>query len=111
MFGSCTLFHSRLTLEKLLCNKTPDLERFEKKNIIYSILCECSLEYLGETCRPLQISLDEHKKNVKMGNTSCSNLAEHVWVKQHYILWDNVKICHIEMKWFERKFKESVSFE
>lgn len=107
-FGLRTAFHSRLTLERLLCNRRPDIEMLDRKNIIYSIPCECGYEYLGETSRPLRVRLEEHKKNVKRGNTASSKLAEHVWEKQHHILWDNVKICDTETKWFERRFKESV---
>jgi hypothetical protein len=44
---------------------------------IYRIPCQCGREYIGETGRPLNIRIREHKYNLREGSIDKSILASH----------------------------------
>src|SRR5579872_4165178 len=63
--------------------------------------------YIGETKRPLDIIINEHKSCTQKGETSRSGIAEHVWENQHRIKWSEAKAIHSEQHWKKRKFIEA----
>jgi hypothetical protein len=74
---------------------------------IYNIPCECGRSYVGETGRPLSISIGEHKFNLKNGLLCKSKLAQHAFEEGHQISWNEAKILQIEVNSRQRKYKES----
>jgi hypothetical protein len=64
-------------------------------------------QYVGETCRPLNVRVSEHKKKVKLGETHNSKLAEHAWEHEHHFNWEQAAPIIFEQNRFKRKFKES----
>ena len=80
---------------------------WKTKNVIYQIPCECGKCYIGETLRPLETRIAEHKKCCKEGN-SVSGVAEHMWSERHNILWDKIGILDKETGWTKRKIKEAM---
>ena len=85
----------------------PRTDMGKKKNVIYKIPCECGDSYIGETLRPLDARIAEHKRCCREGNSS-SGVAEHMWSKQHNIKWDDIKILDNESGWTKRKIKEAL---
>ena len=105
-----SVFTSKQTLRSVLTKTKPEGLQ-DTKNCIYSIPCECGKVYIGETKRPLNTRLEEHKKNCRLGETTKSGVANHVWDEQHTILWNETKIIGKEEHWQKRKFKEAVAME
>ena len=65
-------------------DKPPDSS---KSNVVYSIKCEtCGKEYIGKTCRQLQVREEEHKNNPE------SNVYKHIKETKHVMDWDNINI-------------------
>ena len=60
----------------------------ESKNCIYNIPCDCGKRYIGETCRPLQTRINEHKRNTTNREIDKSKIAEHSWEEKHRFQWD-----------------------
>lgn len=104
-----TVFKSESTLRRHLVRVKPPIEKNQTKNCIYSIPCSCGKVYKGETCRPLKVRVDEHRRAVTRGETEKSGIAYHVWKEKgdHRPLWDEVKIINSEPHWKVRKLKET----
>lgn len=98
-------FRSDKTLRSLLTKTKP--ENNLHKNCIYQIPCECGEVYIGETKRPLDIRVKEHKTHTERGETSRSGIAEHSWSKEHRVRWSEASVVHTESHWKKRKFKEA----
>lgn len=50
--------------------------------VVYMLQCPCGLQYVGQTKRPLQVRLNEHITNIKIGFKNHS-------VSKHYLLTHN----------------------
>ena len=102
-----TAFKTNNTLRSHLTKTKPKRDYQETKDCIYSIRCQCDREYIGESKRPLRVRLEEHKRNVKLGYTDKSRIADHVWAEDHKMSWDEAKILNREPNQFKRKYKEA----
>ena len=56
----------------------PQIDKFEKNNLIYEFDCTCDGFYIGETRRTLMVRLKEHR------NTACSNICAHINMCEKY---------------------------
>lgn len=101
-----TAFKTQNTLRQHLTKTKPENTEQASKNCIYSIPCECNREYIGETKRPLEVRLKEHKNSLKNGETSSSKLAKHAWENDHNFKFKEAKIIHRETHYYKRKFVE-----
>ena len=63
--------------------------------------------YIGETCRPLQTRVNEHKWNTTNGEIDKSKIAEHSWKQKHRFQWGKASILSKEENLRIRKLKES----
>ena len=63
--------------------------------------------YIGETKRPLDVRIKEHRTHTQKGETSRSGIADHAWENQHQIQWSEAQIIHNEQHWKKRKFIEA----
>ena len=103
-----TVFRSNTTLRQKLTKVKPPTTKLQTKNCIYDIPCSCGRSYKGETCRPLSVRLDEHKKATIRGETMKSGMAEHAWSEgDHRPAWEEVTIIDREPHWKVRKIKEA----
>jgi hypothetical protein len=55
---------------------------------IYSIPCECDRSYIGETGRPLDVRLREHRHTLQQGLLEKPKLAQHAYEEGHRVGWD-----------------------
>jgi len=106
-----TAFKSHNTIRQHLIKTKPHNDEQASKNSVYSIPCECDKEYIGETKRPLQVRIKEHKYNVNKGNTANSKLAKHAWDNSHRFKFEETKIIHREPHYLKRKFIEATLIE
>ena len=89
-----TIFTSGSTLRRyLFCVKSP-IDLNMTKNCVYYIPCSCDEVYQGETCHPLKIRLEEHRKAVVRGELENLGMPDHIWKEKgnHLPLWDEIKI-------------------
>jgi predicted GIY-YIG superfamily endonuclease len=77
------------------------------KQCVYSIPCDCGKCYIGETSRPLEVRIKEHKYNLTQGLLKKSKLAQYAYEEGHKIRWNEAKVLKIETNTTYRKYKES----
>jgi hypothetical protein len=65
----------------------------QKKQCVYSIPRDCDRCYIGETSRPLEVCIKEHKTQSLLEK---SKLAQHVYEEGHKICWKEAKVLQIE---------------
>ena len=95
---------------KLCCGIKDQVAPRKKKGIVYSVPCaECPKEYIGESCRNLEVRLKEHDRCVRQGDQMQSAVAEHVCVQGHNIDWDGTKVIDRVSERMERHVKEAVN--
>ena len=77
--------------------RVKDTAPLEKRaGVVYQLPCsECESSYIGETKRPLETRLREHKTAIKRGEVQMSAVAEHAWTNQHKPLWGNARVLDI----------------
>ena len=100
------VFSSNNTLRNQLVNFRPKSQKRDKE-VIYSIPCECSKNYIGETGRPLEVRLKEHQYSLKKRDPDVSKLCEHHFTTGHRFLWDQAEIIGQEQNWKARKVHEA----
>jgi hypothetical protein len=54
----------------------------QMKQCVYNIPCDCGSCYIGETGRPLEVCIKEHKYNLTQGLLEKSKLAQHAYEGQ-----------------------------
>jgi hypothetical protein len=79
----------------------------QTKQCVYSIPCDCGRCYIGETSRPLEVCIREHKYNLIHGLLEKSKLAQHAYGEGHKICWNKARVLQIEPNSTYRKYKES----
>ncbi|XP_046749843.1 uncharacterized protein LOC124413359 [Diprion similis] len=81
---------------------------FDKQsNKVYKISCiDCGKPYIGQSSRCLNTRLNEHKNNCKDSEDHQTALTKHALNLQHQFDFDNVKILHIEPRYYNRLLLE-----
>jgi predicted GIY-YIG superfamily endonuclease len=69
----------------------------QMKQCVYSIPCDCGRCYIGETRRPLEARVKEHKFNVIQGLLEGSELAQHAYAEGHKICVNEAELLQIEL--------------
>jgi hypothetical protein len=85
----------------------PNIDTLDKSHCICRIPFESSRECIGETGRPLNISIRHHKYNLREGYVDKCKLASHAFDEGHRIDWINMKIFQSEPITIYRKYKEA----
>jgi hypothetical protein len=102
-----TVFSAKDTLRsRLIRTKSDKYKKNLNKGVVYSIPCECREEYIGETGRPLEVRVNEHKKNIEKEGVGYSKLVDHALSKKHQIQWKDVKILGRESQEKKREIFE-----
>jgi hypothetical protein len=83
------------TLRGTLRKTGPDREAQQEKQCVYNIPCDCGRCYIGETGRPLEVRIKEHKYNVTQGLLEKSKLVQHAYEEGHKICWKGAKVSQI----------------
>ena len=101
--GISVIFKFENCLRNILINNSPKNDT----NIIYKIpCCDCNGIYLGQTSKPLEIRIKQHKSYVKNYNNN-SAIFRHIFEEDHIINWENSsKIININ-NFLERNIVES----
>jgi hypothetical protein len=83
-FNVRTIFKTKHTLRETM-KTMPVTDAQQTKQCAYSISCECGRCYIGETSRPLEVRIKEHKYNLTQGLLEKSKLAQHAYGEGHKI--------------------------
>lgn len=103
-----TAFKTQNTLRQCLVKTKPKNGTQDSKNCIYRINCKnCARPYYGETKRPLNTRIKEHRENTKKGLVDKSKIAQHCWSENHHMDFEEAKIIHREPHFFKRKLIEA----
>jgi hypothetical protein len=65
------------------------------------------IHYIGETGRPLEVRIKEHKCNLTQGLLEKSKLSQHAYEEGHKICCCEAKILQIEPNTTYKKYKET----
>lgn len=81
----------------------------EPKGTVYKINCSCDASYIGETKRPLEVRIKEHKTSVEKCDMK-SAISEHLSKNpNHKICWNSIeKICSNVENTSLRKMHEAI---
>jgi hypothetical protein len=102
-----TLFKTKHTLRSSLVRTRPKRDPQQTAHCVYSIPCVCGRYYVGETGRPLAVSIREPRHNLKEGLQDKSKLAQHSYEVSHRVGWDEARVLESESNSRYRKYKES----
>ena len=101
-FNVNVVFKNTNTVKQLLINNSVKCQ----KGCVYKIPCKmCHQFYIGQTAKPINIRIDQHKKYVREGNQS-SGIFIHVNNHNHPVDWDNVKAVTYSNNSVERNLIE-----
>ena len=106
--GVKTSFQPTNTLKNMLVHPKDPMPTEKKSGVVYRIPCgSCPQTYIGQTGRPLEQRLKEHKKAVRDENIITSALAEHVQKTGHPIEWTQTEVVHTCNRTVKRCLLES----
>ena len=95
-------------LRKLLVHPKDSTPKERRSHVIYSIPFTDEQTYIGETGRPLETRLKEHREAVKKLDTQKSAIAEHVANTASMPIWKDTQILAEETDWYRRRVKEAI---
>jgi hypothetical protein len=102
-FNLRTIFKTKHTLRGALMKTGPVRDAQQTKQCVSSIPCYCGRRYIGETRKPVEVRIKEHKYNLAEGLFEKSKLAQHAYEEAHKICWNEAKVLQIEPKTTYRK--------
>ena len=103
-----TVFKSDTTLRSRLVRSKDPADPNKQDGVVYKIPCACGKVNPGETGRPMQESMKEHDRDIRLARTQNSAVSEHANGTGHKPLWNEVKFIDRDNHWYTRKAKEAV---
>jgi hypothetical protein len=95
-FSLRTIFKTKHTLRGTMMKTRLVGVAQQTKQCVYSIPCDCDRYYIGETSRPLEVCIKEHKYNLMHGLLEKSKLAQKAYEEGHKICWNKARVLQIE---------------
>jgi hypothetical protein len=102
-----TIFKTKRSLRGTVMTTRPDRDAQQTRSCLYSIPCDCGRCYIGETSRPLEVRIKEHKYILRKGLLEKSKLSQHWYEEGHKICWNDARVLQTEPNIIYRKYKES----
>ena len=112
MIFPLVIFKSETTLRNQLVRPKDPVPHGRQDGVVYRIPCgECDRVYIGETGRDLDARMKEHDRDIRLGKTLQSAVAEHAHSTGHYPNWNNVKYVERDQHWYSRRLKEAIQIQ
>jgi hypothetical protein len=105
-FNVRTIFKTKHTIRGALMKTGRARDAQQTKQCVYSIPCDCGRCYIGETSRPLEVCIKEHKYDLTQCLLGKSNLAQYAYEEGHKICCKEEKVLQIELNTAYSKYKE-----
>ena len=96
------------TLRSHLVRPKDAVEPTKQDGVVYRIPCECGKVYIGETGRPMQDTMKEHERDIRLALTQTSAVSEHANNTGHNPLWNEVKFIDRDPHWYTRRVKKAI---
>ena len=84
------------------------VEPTKQDGVVNRIPCECGEVYIGETGRPMQDTMKEHERDIRLVRTQTSAVSEHANNTGNNPLWNEVKFIDRDPHWYTRRVKEAI---
>ena len=120
-----TAMKPHLSIKNILVHPKDKIEDACKCGVVYEIPClNCTDTYIGETGRPLNVRIKEHREDVEknaafigtrqrrkqsVSEFNKSAVTDHVNVKNHVIDWENIRVKDCESNYKKRVIKEAIT--
>jgi hypothetical protein len=78
---------------------------------VYSIPCECSQVYIGQTSHLVDTRLKEHQRHIRLEHPDRSAVAEHSINLRHRIQLQNTTILSTTLRYMDRIIREAIQIE
>ena len=96
----------RWSLQRGIKDTTPTAQQ---RNVVYKLNCkDCSLAYVGETCRALGTRVAEHLGHTRRYHPELSTVADHAISNDHNIDWENPEVLARSNRTISRRVKEAI---
>lgn len=103
----CLAFYNNFNLGNLIYSNVKDPIAIKyKSNVVYKIVCECGVTYIGQTKQLLSERLKQHRYDARVASKK-TGLSEHLTDSKHEFYMSDVKVLAEEQCYPKRLFLES----